>query len=166
MDLAPPHPRSSTRQPDSLPGALLAVAHLILLGAAFILAGANGFDRKDLLLFLAEPLAALVGGLILAHQPRNLVGWLIVGHALCFTLGEFCRQYALYGVLTRPGSLPFAHALAWPAYWLWGPGLTLGLALLPLYFPDGRLTSPRWRPALWFIVAAGIRHREYGVPDR
>ena len=154
MDLAPPHPRSSTRQPDWLPGALLAVAHLILLGAAFILAGANGYNRNDLLLFLAEPLAALVGGLILAHQPRNPVGWLIVGHALCFTLGEFCRQYALYGVLTRPGSLPFAHALAWPAYWLWGPGLTLGLALLPLYFPDGRLTSPRWRPALWFIVAA------------
>ena len=44
------------------------------------------------------------------------------------------------------GSLPArtpARELAWPAYWLWGPGLTLGLALLPLYFPDGRLVSPR-----------------------
>ena len=123
-----------------------------MLGAAFVLAEANGYPRDDLLLFLAEPLAAFVGGLILARQPRNPVGWFIVGHALCFTLGEFCRQYALFGVLTRPGSLPFAHALAWPAYWLWGPGLTLGLALLPLYFPDGRLASPRWRAVPWFIV--------------
>ena len=153
MDLAPIRPRSSTRQPIWLPGALLAAVHALLVSAAFVLAGANGSASAVLLLFLAEPLAALVGGLILARPPRNPVGWLIVGHALCFTLAEFCRQYALFGVLTRPGSLPFAHALAWPAYWLWGPGLILGLALLPLYFPDGRLPSPRWRPALWFIVA-------------
>ena len=152
MGLARVWPRALARQPIWLPGVTLAVAHAIVLGAAFVLAGANGYERSDLLLFLSEPLAALVGGLILARQPRNPVGWLIVGHALCFTLGEFCRQYALFGVLTRPGSLPFAHALAWPAYWLWGPGLTLGLALLPLYFPDGRLISPRWRFGLWFIV--------------
>lgn len=86
MDLAPVQPRLSARQPIWLPGALLAVAHSILVGAAF------------------------VGGLNLARQPRNPVGWLVVGLALCFTLAEFCRQYALFGVLTQPGALPFARA--------------------------------------------------------
>ena len=35
----------------------------------------------------------------------------ILGHALCFSLGEFGRQYAIYGVLTEPGALPFARAM-------------------------------------------------------
>ncbi|HSH77692.1 MAG TPA: hypothetical protein VLA19_04070, partial [Herpetosiphonaceae bacterium] len=85
MDLARIRPRSSAQQPVWLLGALIAATHTIVLGAAFVLAEANGYPRDDLLLFLAEPLAAFVGGLILARQPRNPVGWFIVGHALCFT---------------------------------------------------------------------------------
>ncbi|HET7269994.1 MAG TPA: hypothetical protein VFI90_02795, partial [Rubrobacter sp.] len=103
---------------------------------------------------LTEASAALVGSLIASRQPRNPVGWLIIAHALCFTLGEFARQYAMYGVLTNPGSLPFARAMASPAYWAWFPGLILMMSFLPLYFPNGRLLSSRWRPVLWFTVSA------------
>jgi len=60
-------------------------------------------------------------------------------------LGEFGRQYAIYGVLTEPGALPFARAMIWPTYWIWYPGLILMVSLLPLYFPDGRLISRGWR---------------------
>jgi signal transduction histidine kinase len=123
------------------------VAATLLLGAR------NDFSLISLMFILNEPLGALVGGLIIARQPRNPVGWLIVVHAFSFIIGEFCRQYALYGVLTAPGALPFAHALAWPAYWAWGPGIFCGFALLPFFFPDGRLVTPRWRVGLWCIIA-------------
>lgn len=119
---------------------------LVLIACAVALAVANSYAFQDLYFLLTETSAVLVGGLIASRQPRNPVGWLIIGHALCFTLGEFGRQYAIYGVLTDPGSLPLAGAMASPAYWAWFPGLMLVTAFLPLYFPDGRLVSRRWRP--------------------
>jgi hypothetical protein len=71
-------------------------------------------------------------------------------------LCEFGRQYAIYGVLTNPGSLALARAMASPAYWAWYLGLVLVLSFLPLYFPYGRLLSPRWRSFLWFAVPATV----------
>ncbi|MGH3145376.1 MAG: hypothetical protein ACRDTR_06190, partial [Rubrobacter sp.] len=90
--------------------------------------------------------------LISSRQPRNPVGWFVLGHAFCFTLGEFTRQYAIYGAQTDPGSLPFARAVIWPTYWVWYPGLVLLISLLPLYFPNGRLLSGRWRWVVRFTV--------------
>ncbi len=91
-------------------------------------------------------------------------------------MGEFARQYAIYGLLTEPGSLPFARAMASPPYWVWYPGLILLLVFLPLYFPNGRLVSARWRPLVWFAacttavatVAAAIRAEDgetWGIPN-
>jgi hypothetical protein len=149
---------------------------LALIACALVLAVPNRFPFSELYFIMTEISAALVGGLIASRQPQNPVGWFIIGHALCFTLGEFGRQYAIYGVLTNPGSLPVAGAVASLAYWVWYPGLMLMIGFLPLYFPDGRLVSPRWRPvaALTFIVAviltaiAAIRPGDYetrGIPN-
>ncbi|MBC8074687.1 MAG: hypothetical protein H7Y32_01315, partial [Chloroflexales bacterium] len=145
-------PRAA-QQPIWLLGALLGVAAAALVGAALLLGTWNGFALTYLIFIASEPIAALVGGLIIARQPRNPVGWLIVTHAFCFIGGEFCRQYAIYGAQTAPGALPFARAVVWPAYWLWGPGIACGFALLPFFFPNGRLVGPRWRASFWLIVA-------------
>ncbi|MGI8541346.1 MAG: histidine kinase [Rubrobacteraceae bacterium] len=128
---------------------------MAFISCALALAYLNRYDGP-LGFLVAVASAALVGGLISSRRPRMAVGWIVVGHALCFTLGEFTRQYAIYGALTDPGSLPFATAVAWPSYWLWFPGLVLMLCFLPLYFPDGRLLSRRWRPVAWLaaLVAA------------
>lgn len=110
----------------------------------------NGWPFRSLAIgVVSETVAALVGGLVASRRPRNPVGWIVLGHAFFFTLGEFSRQYAIYGLLTEPGSLPLARALASPPYWAWFPGLMLALSFLPLCFPDGRLASPRWRPVAW-----------------
>lgn len=81
-----------------------------LIACIFVFYTLNRWDILDVSYFLvAEVTAALMGGLIAARRPRNLVGWLILGHAICFTVGEFTRQYALYGLVTEPGSLPLAR---------------------------------------------------------
>jgi hypothetical protein len=110
------------------------------------------YGLRDMLFLLTEASAALVGALIASRRPRNPVGWLVLAHALCFTLGEFGRQYAIFGLLTEPGSLPLARAMASPPYWVWFPGLMAITAFLPLYFPDGHLVSRRWRPVAWLAV--------------
>jgi hypothetical protein len=129
---------------------------LILIACAVALAVANRSNVWGLTFLLPVPSAALVGALIASRQPRNPVGWFILGHAFCFSLGEFGRQYAIYGIRTEPGSLPFARALLWPTYWIWCPGLILMISLLPLYFPNGRLVSRGWRWVTRLVVVFAV----------
>ncbi|MDQ4128085.1 MAG: hypothetical protein M3151_09100 [Actinomycetota bacterium] len=125
---------------------------LVLIACAVVLSVPNRYSLWRLDFLVAVASAALVGALVAPRQPRNPVGWFILGHALCFALGEFGRQYAIYGTLTEPGALPFARVMIWPTYWAWYPGLILMICLLPLYFPDGRLVSGRWRWVSGFAV--------------
>jgi signal transduction histidine kinase len=49
--------------------------------------------------------------------------------------------------------LPAGRAFAWLSDWLWVIPVAM-LAFVFLLFPDGRLRSPRWRPAAWFTGGA------------
>jgi hypothetical protein len=60
-------------------------------------------------------------------------------------LGE---SYARYALITAPGSLPGGLYGPWLG-WTYAPIVTILTIFLPLYFPTGRLLSPRWRPVLW-----------------
>ena len=125
---------------------------LAMIACAVALAVPNRYGLGAVLFILTEASAALVGALIVSRRPENPVGWLVSSHALFFTLGEFGRQYAIFGLLTEPGSLPLARAMASPPYWVWYPGLMAMVVFLPLYFPDGRLVSRRWRPVAGLAV--------------
>ena len=149
---------------------------LALIACAVALAVPNRFGLWRLDFLIAVASAALVGALVASRQPRNPVGWFVLGHAFCFALGEFGRQYAIYGFITEPGALPFARAMIWPTYWIWYPGLILMLCLLPLYFPDGRLVSLRWRwvsglAVVFCLGATGLAmvrpgdHEAPGIPN-
>ena len=96
--------------------------------------------------------SAVVGAVVASRRSRNPVGWFFLGSSMSLTLAEFTSEYALYGLRTGPGSLPFAGAMAWPQSWLWVPGVALSLIFLPLYFPNGRLLSRRWRWVVRFAV--------------
>jgi hypothetical protein len=39
---------------------------------------------------------------------------------------------------------------------MWEPAALLIILFLPLYFPDGRLLSPRWRPVLWLALLFSV----------
>jgi hypothetical protein len=109
-------------------------------------------NLRDLVFLLAVVSNALVGAVLASNRPRNPVGWFFVFSAASFAVSEATFRYAVYGLVIDPGSLPLARAMAWPATWLWVPGVVLVLVFLPLYFPDGRLLSLRWRPVMWLTI--------------
>jgi hypothetical protein len=99
-----------------------------------------------LLLFLSF---STVGALIAARQPRNAIGWILCAIGLTGPLASTADEYAIYGLATRPDSLPEAEIAAWLSAWLAGANLFGLLAFILLLFPTGRLLSRRWRPVLW-----------------
>lgn len=133
---------------------ILAGLTLALNIGTLVLGLLNQYAPLYLAFMVTAVSAAVVGGVIGWRQPANRVGWIIAGFALCFTLGEFSRQYTMFAVFTRPGSLPFFSLIASPVYWAWYPGLMLMFVFLPLFFPTGHLVSPRWRPVSWTAVLA------------
>jgi hypothetical protein len=95
---------------------------------------------------------ATVGALIAARR-ANTVGWLFVGLGLVAALHAFSMAYAERDSLIAPASLPAIYFIGLLSGWLWPLNYFL-LALVLLLFPDGRLPSPRWRPAARFILVA------------
>ena len=99
---------------------------------------------------------AWIGARVVAREPRNVVGWLLLFGALIWAISFVMQQYAWRAAYGFDGNLPGANLAAWLGAWLWFPGTTLMLTFLPLHFPDGRLPSPRWRPVLGVLVGIAV----------
>jgi hypothetical protein len=97
-----------------------------------------------------------VGVLISLRVPGHRIGWLLIAIGLSAALVGFSVEYAAYGLAVRPGSLPGALVFGWLVSWAWVPFASLCSIFLPLFFPDGQLPSPRWRPVALFGVLAVI----------
>ena len=127
------------------------ITGVLLAGAVALAILSNRFGAYYGLFAVDVVLCALVGTLITSRKPAKAVGWILLGVAVCLALQEFAREYAAYGLFVDPGSLPLVQPMAWLLSWIYVPGLLLLLIFLPLYFPDGRLPSRRWK---WVALSA------------
>jgi hypothetical protein len=98
--------------------------------------------------WLAFGLAFTAFGVVVARrEPRNPMGWLLLGAALAIQIGSVAPAYAYTDYHSHQGSLPLGHVAvllsgAWSYCFLIVP-------LIIFLFPDGRLGS-RWR---WLLRA-------------
>jgi len=94
---------------------------------------------------------AVCGAILAWQRPRNAIGWLFLAAAIAQSMAAVCAPLA---VLLHENDAPTVAVrvvttlFMWS--WPWSIGLFLILALL--LFPDGRLPSRRWRPALIGIL--------------
>ena len=94
---------------------------------------------------LAIAMSTGVGVVVATRRRDNPIGWLLLANGFVLALNGLAANYATYGILERPGSLPGA---AWAVLFDqsgW-PTLFAAFAAIAFVFPDGRLPSPRWRP--------------------
>jgi hypothetical protein len=99
---------------------------------------------------------ALVGTLVASRLPGNPIGWISLAVGLCLALSGVASEYAIYALLSQPGSLSGAKLAAWLGEWTWVPSVGLMGPFLILLFPDGHVPSRRWRVVAWLAATAMI----------
>jgi hypothetical protein len=82
------------------------------------------------------------GALIVARQPRNTVGWLLLLEGSLVFLWPLVRYFENLPAPPAEPSAVFALGL-WVANWSW-LWLIFPLLMIALHFPTGRPPSPRW----------------------
>jgi hypothetical protein len=80
-----------------------------------------------------------VGVIVSWRQPRNPVGWLLLGVGLLFMIQSDASLYSVADYRLHKG---------------------LPVGLLAVMFPDGRLPSPCWRWPLWLLLTIGVIVRD------
>jgi hypothetical protein len=130
---------------------------LALLVLGLVLAMANRYVENAIAtytfnLVVAALAFSTVGVLVAYRQPGNLIGWLLLGIGALYATELFAGNYGVYTLVTNPGSLPGEVVGAWLTSWVWIFGGSLVLFVF-LFFPDGKLPSPRWRPVAWLVLA-------------
>jgi hypothetical protein len=134
----------------------LVVAVIVALTALslFVAGAADGGQRWGLrgATILPALVYSTVGALILARHPWHMVGLLVSWLGLGSALQAGLEEYALWGLVVAPGSLPAPLFVAWLCNWIWIPINGTIAVLLPLYFPSGHLPSRRWR----LLVVLGL----------
>ncbi len=140
-------------------GLSLSLLIVALAAACLIFSLLNGLTLGEIFLAWSGPSIAtlltqivsfsVVGALVASHRPENPIGWLFLAAALFYGIEIAGEEYAIYALLTNPGSLPLGAAFSWLTEWIWAPGFGIILVFLPLLFPDGHPPSRRWRWVAW-----------------
>ena len=91
---------------------------------------------------------SVVAALIIARQPGNLVGWLLMVVGLVAIFPSFI----LDAMSSPPSELtPGIFLLVWLDGWSWIP-IIFPIFLIPLNFPTGRPPTPRWNWVNWLAL--------------
>ena len=124
---------------------------LTLAVVFFVLVGLGHQLTPHLVLLEGTLFAAFGGvGVVLAlRQPRNRIGWIMLGCIIVLGLGGIAARYAVLDYRLGHHGLPLAPV----AVVMGNSAQVLALLAIPviiLLFPDGKLPGPRWR---WLLGA-------------
>jgi hypothetical protein len=128
---------------------LLFLLYLALVPLALLVHGDEANQGEPFFMLAALGFPA-VGALIATKRPENPIGWLLLALALVFGTDLFADAYV------ESNGQPGLSLLAWYADWGFYIWLVMGVVLLPLLFPDGRLLTPRWRWAVRLGLSAVV----------
>lgn len=98
------------------------------------------------------------GALIVRRMPGRPLGWILLVAPLLLMLGVTLGDAARY--FQDSLSVEPMRKVLWVATLCFGAGLA-PLLTVPLYLPDGRLPSPRWRwvgRIVWAVAAVSLLH--------
>jgi signal transduction histidine kinase len=144
----------------------LEAAGSLVTGAAFAAAAASlalagmtaalaGVDRQGSVVTLLPAVIgfALAGSVVMWRRHDHPIGPLLCLTGLAVAIPAAASSYARHTLIFSPRSFPFGKQAAWVSGWSYAPAVGLAVFVLPQVFPDGRLLSARWRPALWAALA-------------
>jgi MFS family permease len=98
----------------------------------------------------------VVGCVLLARRPGNIIGWIFTAVGLLTTAAILAEGYTTYAYITHPGPLPGRLLAVWVYNWIWLPIGMLTVVFPLLLFPTGRPLSTRWRPVIWLAVGVTV----------
>ena len=96
----------------------------------------------------------LVGLTVAVRQPRNAIGWCLMGVPFFSVLNIAASTYSVLDYRMRHGTLPLG-AVAVLLQPSWAPGIVL-FVFAVLLFPDGVRPSGLSRWAMWIVTAVGV----------
>jgi signal transduction histidine kinase len=152
-----------TRLVRSLAWALVAVTVGSVAAAVALDVGTPASARSALeatpgwIFGLPGLLLVLPAALLLRREPRNAVSWVVGGIALLWSVDGLAQSWLTYALADVAAGTGEPLPGATPAFWLvqrFGAWLLLGLPLLLLLYPDGRLPAGRWRPVAVVSLAS------------
>lgn len=131
-----------------------ALVLLVLVERADVPSEGHVSAEQAIVRIVSYALLVPLGPLMLAHVPRHPIGWILCVSVVSGSLATFGEQYAIYSHFVD--ALPAGEWLGWTAEWAGVSSIIPVATVALLLFPDGRLLSRRWRPALWCGIAAVV----------
>jgi hypothetical protein len=95
-----------------------------------------------------------VGGILVNRLPRHIVGWLLLAGGFSLAVSTAAGAIADYGLNRQPGGV--SGAVGFAILSTVAASIFVGAlgGFVPLFFPTGRLPSPRWRPVILLGLVA------------
>jgi len=97
---------------------------------------------------------AVVGLVVTTRRPDNRIGWAFAFAGVFSAIQTASVSYADAAFRAGGPHLPLAAYAGNLTQWIFAPAVLLGYTLPFLWFPEGRLLSPRWRWAVGTAAAA------------
>jgi hypothetical protein len=112
----------------------------------------------DPFLLIVPIVFAAAGAFIASRRPANPIGWLFLFSAGWGAIGSVSNLYLGREPVGAGATLSAYAVLRSVNAWAWVPVIVPVVAFVPMFFPDGRLPSARWRgmPTLGLVGAVAI----------